>query len=183
MIQGMRSVKLKTDDGRLLKVRGTEYPRIALVAGPHGGPRLQFKHKGRLEVFDDDEALRLAGRLLPAINAGGGSKGTVTAAVAKLQAERGSEAFLEQFVASRIRYGRVAASAPIPPIAKLNAPTRLALEMALHEESERRAIEGELDMLLEAWREAEEIAGISDKLLLPPEVEQQLGDLKRKVDR
>jgi len=72
--------------------------------------------------------------------------------------------------------------APIPPIAALNAPTRLALEMALHEESERRAIEGELDVLLEAWREAEEIAGISDSLLIPPEVEQQLGDLKKKAD-
>ena len=183
MIQGRRSVKLKTDDGRLLKVRGTEFPKIALIAAPHGGPRLQFKHKGRLEVFDDAEALRLAGRLLPAINAAGGSKGTVTAAVAKLQAERGSEGFIEQFVASRTRYGRVAMSVPIPPIATLNAPTRLALEMALHEESERRAIEGELDVLLEAWREAEEIAGISDNLFIPPEVERQLGDLKRKVDR
>ena len=56
MIQGRRSVKLKTDDGRLLKVAGTEFPKISLIAAPHGGPRLQFKHKGRLEVFDDAEA-------------------------------------------------------------------------------------------------------------------------------
>ncbi|MEO8451734.1 MAG: hypothetical protein ABI647_18230, partial [Gemmatimonadota bacterium] len=117
------------------------------------------------------------------INAGGGSKQTVKAAVGRLEAERGSEAFIEQFVASRNRPARVAALAAIPPIAKLDGPTRLALEMALHEESERRAIEGELDVLLEAWREAEEIAGISDDLLIPPEVERQLGDLKRKVDR
>jgi hypothetical protein len=154
-----------------------------LIATPDGGPRLQFKHNGRLEVFDDGEALRLAGRLLPAINAAGGSKRTVTDAVGKLEAERGSEAFIERFVASRARSARLATLAPIPPIAKLDGPTRLALEMALHEESERRAIEGELDLLLDAWREAEEIAGISDDLLIPPEVEQQLGDLKRKVDR
>jgi hypothetical protein len=48
--------------------------------------------------------------------------------------------------------------------------TRLALEMALHEETERRALEGELSMLEAMWREAEEIAAIADRLPdhLPP---------------
>ena len=50
---------------------------------------------------------------------------------------------------------------------KLPKPTRLALEMALHEESERRALEGELWRLEQAWKEAEEIAGIADGLLVP----------------
>ena len=45
--------------------------------------------------------------------------------------------------------------------------TRLAFEMALHEEEERRALEGELWRLERAWREAEEIAAIADDLLLP----------------
>jgi hypothetical protein len=40
----------------------------------------------------------------------------------------------------------------------------LALEMALHEEEERRALEGELTVLEAAWREAEEIAAIADRL-------------------
>jgi hypothetical protein len=40
----------------------------------------------------------------------------------------------------------------------------LALEMALHDESERRALEGELDLLEDAWREAESIARIADAL-------------------
>ena len=39
--------------------------------------------------------------------------------------------------------------------------------MSLHEEQERRALEGELWMLEQAWKEAEEIAAISDNLLLP----------------
>ncbi len=39
--------------------------------------------------------------------------------------------------------------------------------MALHEEQERRALEGELWRLERAWEEAEEIAAISDGLLLP----------------
>jgi hypothetical protein len=40
----------------------------------------------------------------------------------------------------------------------------LALEMALHEESERRALEGELALLEAAWRDAEAIAGVADGL-------------------
>jgi hypothetical protein len=46
----------------------------------------------------------------------------------------------------------------------LNPIDALALEMALHEESERDALEGELTALETAWREAEEIAAIADSL-------------------
>jgi hypothetical protein len=42
---------------------------------------------------------------------------------------------------------------------------RLALEMAANEDAERKALEGELSQLEEAWREAEEIAAIADHLL------------------
>ncbi|MDQ6831037.1 MAG: hypothetical protein M3081_19410, partial [Gemmatimonadota bacterium] len=43
---------------------------------------------------------------------------------------------------------------------------RLALEMAANEDAERRAMQGELAELEEAWREAEEIAAISDSMFL-----------------
>ena len=39
--------------------------------------------------------------------------------------------------------------------------------MALHEQAERGALEGELWLLERRWAEAEEIAAISDSLLLP----------------
>jgi len=42
--------------------------------------------------------------------------------------------------------------------------------MVLHEEAERRAMEGELVELEAAWREAERVAGIADNLMLPPHV-------------
>ena len=63
---------------------------------------------------------------------------------------------------------------PLPRIAPLSANPNLALavEMALHEESERRALEGELAALEAAWRQAEEIAAIADALpdhVPPPE--------------
>ena len=61
----------------------------------------------------------------------------------------------------------------------LPVPQRLALEMALHEESERRAMQGELEELERAWRDAEEIAGISDNLLVSSSVSSALDKLKR----
>lgn len=54
-----------------------------------------------------------------------------------------------------------------PRTALLDVPLvdRLALEMAAHEESERRALDGELAELADAWREAAEIAAIADALI------------------
>jgi hypothetical protein len=54
-----------------------------------------------------------------------------------------------------------------PGLASLTTKTKLALEMALHEEQERRALDGELKGLELAWRSAEEVAAIADDLLLP----------------
>jgi hypothetical protein len=60
----------------------------------------------------------------------------------------------------------------------LPAPERLAFEMALHEDAERRALEGELGELERAWRDAEEIAAISDDLLIPDSVHADIQRLK-----
>jgi hypothetical protein len=50
------------------------------------------------------------------------------------------------------------------PLYRLPAVDRLALEMASNEDIERRALQGELEALAAAWKEAEEIANISDEL-------------------
>ncbi|HET6764554.1 MAG TPA: hypothetical protein VFH27_12810 [Longimicrobiaceae bacterium] len=49
-------------------------------------------------------------------------------------------------------------------LAQLPPESRLALEIALNDEEERRAMNGELAMLEAAWREAEGIAVIADRL-------------------
>ncbi len=56
------------------------------------------------------------------------------------------------------------AASPVGEIFESTPASRLALEMALHEETERRALDGELAMLEGMWREAEEIASIADRL-------------------
>jgi hypothetical protein len=63
----------------------------------------------------------------------------------------------------------------------LNPVQRLALEMALHEDAERAALEGELEELERAWQEAEEIANISDNLLVPDSLSGALDRLRRRL--
>jgi hypothetical protein len=50
------------------------------------------------------------------------------------------------------------------PLFRLPAVDRLALEMAANEDIERRALQGELEALHTAWRDAEEIAAIADEM-------------------
>ena len=45
---------------------------------------------------------------------------------------------------------------------------RLALEMSLHEDEERRALRGELTILKWAWQREEELASIADGIVGPP---------------
>ena len=55
-------------------------------------------------------------------------------------------------------------SEPSTPLPRLPLVDRLALEMAANEDSERRALQGELAVLETQWREAESLAAISDSL-------------------
>lgn len=57
-------------------------------------------------------------------------------------------------------------SEPRTPLPRLPLVDRLALEMAANEDVERRALEGELALLESAWRGAEAIAAIADRLFL-----------------
>ena len=59
---------------------------------------------------------------------------------------------------------------------------RLAIEMATHEQAEREALEGELKELEARWREAEEIARIADKLLVPGSVDGLIDDERARID-
>jgi hypothetical protein len=67
-------------------------------------------------------------------------------------------------------------------LTKLDLETRLAIEMAVNEEHERIALEGELALLEMEWKEAEEIAAIADRLGLPEEVDVQLAALRDRRD-
>jgi len=71
-----------------------------------------------------------------------------------------------------------------PPLGSFRLPTRkvCVCTRPAHEDSERRALEGELHVLEAAWKDAEEIAGIADDMFLPESVADDLARLKRQRD-
>ena len=105
------------------------------------------------------------------MNASGGASGAVQNAVDLIETTGHPERYLVRIAEGQ----RFEDKKGVPGyVNKMPKPHKLALEMALHEEQERRALEGELWLLEKAWKEAEEIADISDKLLLPEGAEELL---------
>jgi hypothetical protein len=116
---------------------------------------------------------------MPHVNHSGARRNTVQQAVQQIEAIGGPDAFLratieEPSVTERSWEWKKTFGKGVATIGKLPTPRKLALEMALHEEQERRALEGELKVLELAWKAAEEVAAISDDLLLSDETRAQL---------
>lgn len=158
-------VKLRRDDGRKLKLKRPDLAGIRVRPATGGaGFGLEIK-KGRKKTWHEgEEARRFAATILPAVNAMGGTKETVRRAVDRIEAQGNPERFLADVASGHRFQGKRGLPGYVN---KMPKATRLALEMALHEEQERRALEGELWLLEQAWKDAEEIAAISDNLLLP----------------
>ena len=118
------------------------------------------KFTGDPVVLPDRHARAFLGRAMVHLNAAGASRRRLEGAVGLLS-EAGSA---EDFVRRAAAEGRTLGKRHDLPGRQLRPEGSLALEMALHEEQERRALEGELSLLEAAWREAEEIAAIADRL-------------------
>lgn len=147
----------------IAKFRFLDLQSIALL--PHAdepGFAVQIRKRGCKTRFVGEDARRVATAVVPQLNGAGGPRRAVQDAVRQIESSGHPGRFLFD-VAKDIprRLGKVGYVRSMPK------PTKLALEMALHEEQERRALEGELWQLEQAWKEAEEIAAIADSLLLP----------------
>jgi len=165
-VNGRTLAKVRTPEGKLLKLKA---PHLRKTRIEYDGDDMSLILKPRRKEyrFEGEEARRVAGVLVSRINRSGAKQSQVQEAVRFLDQHGSPEAVLR------------AAATQAPPrpgwrgtdwpgqVTRLAAPTRLAVEMALHEEQERRALEGELWRLEQAWKDAEEIAAISDSLLLP----------------
>lgn len=176
-MNGRTLVKLRPDDGRVIPLKRMDLLGTRIRgSGDDVGFRVEIRAKKRKEWFAGDEARRLAAQVVPAINRGGAKRDTVGHAVDEIERHGHPERFLADIVTG----DRFPDKKGVPGyLDKMPHPTKLALEMALHEEDERRALEGELWRLERAWEEAEEIADIADSLLLPEGTEVFLEEHRR----
>jgi hypothetical protein len=136
-------------------------------------------------VLEGEAAIRAAGALLPLVNRTGGSAADVQRAVGLVEeAETPERLFTNAARTLAARSGSGFGDARRrTSLRRVPLATRLALEMAAHEESERRALEGELYLLEEAWKQAEEIAAIADDMFLPESVDADLARLRESHGR
>jgi hypothetical protein len=192
-----RIISVPSPGGELLRTRLSDIDRVRLelrddglalsvpVVARNDGP-WWLPHKDRdTRTLTGEDAVRAAGALLPRLNYGGGSAGQIQSAVGIVEEGRSPEELFRRVAldlttdsARRLGNPRRKTALKRVPVA-----TRLALEMAAHEESERRALEGELEVLEEAWRQADEIAAIADDMFLPQSVDDDLARLKQRRER
>lgn len=108
--------------------------------------------------------------VLTAMNFLGARRKRVNEATSLISAAGGSQAYVEKLVKASIRVGA-------PVLNELPPDMRFALEMALHEDSERIALQGDLRELNEEWALAESIAQIADNMFLPEGVAERHNQL------
>jgi hypothetical protein len=150
--------------GPRLRLRRMQALAVAGTLAPAGRWKLGVCHDDGMRVYHDDDALAPARHLLAGINAFGGTKRQLDGAVDLLAGVRSANEYFGMVATSqrsKLAFG----------IGELPVTVRLALELASHEETERRAMEGELADLAQAWRQAEEIAAIADNMFLPATVD------------
>jgi len=115
-----------------------------------------------LGLFSGPQLLPTLGRMLPALGAQVSGKSHVEEAVRLVEMASSPERLFEYVVGRPLRF----ATQREYPLRDVPVEIRLAIEMVAHEDTERRAMEGELKLLERQWREADEVAEISDRLTL-----------------
>ncbi|HVZ49526.1 MAG TPA: hypothetical protein VG916_12135 [Gemmatimonadaceae bacterium] len=182
--------RIRTDDRGVLHVRRRHLGESTIGLDDDGSLALHLRFKHGQATFVGDEAARIASIVVPTVNRFGGNRRDVAEAVDAIESFGSSERFLGGLSHLRIASSFTGAAVPWWRRGEQNTryrksglfalphTHRLAIEMALHEEAERRAMEGELTALEDAWRDAEEIAAIADSLLVPESVEGAMRRLK-----
>jgi hypothetical protein len=162
--------RIRTDEGKILKLRRPDLQkaRFTVEAGSD-----EWHVSVKRSTFRGAEGKRVTGEILAGINLMAGSKAAVQDAVVQIEDAGDPERYLAGVVhrlkAGARGYGGGVFERKPGLVHRMPTPTRLALEMALHEEQEMRALAGELIELELQWREAEEIAGIADDMFVPQE--------------
>ncbi len=182
-------VRLTLQDGDQIHVRTQDFRSIRFVGNPDaltveapvrtahptfGG----ISSTTRTERLTGVDAHGLVGLLVPKVNHNGASRARIDDAVRLLEDVGGPTAFLRELHINPRRWRAGQLLGDDGALWHMPKPVQLALEMALHEDAERAALEGELSMLSVAWKEAEQIAAIADRLTLPAGIDERLDDLR-----
>jgi hypothetical protein len=158
---GRRLLKLKQDDAEATRIFSDGAP------GRYG---LALHHTEGVELIRGPEVRKVLGYVIPTLSPFGGAQSEIRSAIELVDNAGSAQECVSRTLERATRHGGWFAHFPVE--------TRLALEMSLQEDTERRALEGELKALEKAWLEAEQIAAIADSLLTPSEVLERIAGLR-----
>lgn len=128
---------------------------------------VSIAHRSGSTTLRGVAAKQLLSQLLATLNCRGASRRQLDEAVVLISDEGGTNEYTAWAIAAREarrRAGEVFVNPDLGPLG-LTFTERLALEMALNEDLERPALEGEFAQLLVAWRDAEDLARIAESAL------------------
>jgi hypothetical protein len=176
--------RVRDPGGSLELVRAKHLSRIEFIENPDGGGWvLRVVHDNGIADLKGQQAMQTAGQLLTPMNAHGGSATDVSDAADMITAAGDATEFMRKTIRlreERWRTGNTFLNSAYGALS-LAALERLALEMAVHEDAERLALQGELEALEAAWGDAEEIAAISDSLLIPDAIVQAIARFRERL--
>jgi hypothetical protein len=129
---------------------------------PHGWKLEETATGEKRALLTGTDGRIAAARVLPQLNPLGGNHEAVQNAVKWLEAAGGPGRALHTF--ARSKWVRPALDTIERTLVTLHPDARLGLEMALHEDEERRALYGELTILKWAWQREESVAAIVDDM-------------------
>jgi hypothetical protein len=167
-VVGATRITYDADQGLGLRLQ-TQVVRPAHLLARSVGVRVQAdaKHTAGEVLLTGEHAHALLPRLLPTLNQFDASGLLIDEAVARVERQRlthGVDDPVIALLAPRIAGYRQSLFGTGESIGLLSPESRLAAEMALHEDDERRALAGELGALYARWEEAETVAKIADRL-------------------
>jgi hypothetical protein len=162
--------RVRTPEGELRPLRFSEVARLEIIEHSPDAPWvLRVAHGTGQSDFSGADAAQVAGHLLSNLNVDGVSRVQIREATNRIAHAGDAERFIRQsgnLRESRRRKNTIFWNDDVGVLG-LTTTERLALEIAVHEDAERHAMQGELQALEDAWRDAEEIAAIADRMFLP----------------
>lgn len=157
-------------------IRPDDLPEIRLRRTGKRGHLAVILPGGKTDrVLLGTQAADLLAVVLPRLNRKGGTPEEIEAAIRLVEQ---SEASPQSAGTDTVPWERVLRGTKRIALLKIPTPERLALEMAVEEDRELRALHGRAIRHLPAWEKAEEVAAIADNLLSPEPIRQWLARVR-----